>query len=400
MFRTALVCVLFLSAPLGALAEDGELVLRTSVLLDGRGEALRDRDVVVRGGRIHAVRGQEGEADIDLGSLTVLPGLIDTHVHIGYHFDDDGRVHTDEDESEAVAALFAAENAYKTLMAGITTVQSIGAPIDGPVRDAINRGTLPGPRILTSLGSVGAQTGGPDALRARIAELHAEGADVIKIFASRSIRDGGTPTMSQEQLDAACGETSRLGLRSVVHAHGPESARRAAMADCTVIEHGALLDRETLSLLAERGLYFDPNVGLVIQNYLENKQRYLGVGNYTEEGFAHMEKARDTMLDAFKMGLEVSGLKMVFGTDATAGAHGQNVRELLVRARDGGQPARDVIVGATSLAAESLGLSEEIGAIATGMQADIIAVEGNPHEDIGALERVRFVMKGGLIYKR
>ena len=221
----------------------------------------------------------------------------------------------------------------------------------------------------------------------------------MKIFASKSIRDAGVPTLSQEQLDAACGEATKLGLRSVVHAHGPVSARRAALAGCTVIEHGALLDKETLSLLAERGLYFDPNVGLVVQNYLENKERYLGVGNYTEEGFRHMESAKDTMLEAFKTGLEIPNLKMVFGTDATAGAHGQNVRELLVRAKDGGQDPRDVIIGATSLAAESLGMADRIGAIAPGMEADLIAVEGNPHDDIDALQRVRFVMRGGTVFK-
>ena len=163
--------------------------------------------------------------------------------------------------------------------------------------------------------------------------------------------------------------------------------------------NGEWMKQETLSLLSDKGLCFDPNVGLVVQNYLENKERYLGAGNYTEKGFAHMEKAKVTMLEAFKMGLEVPNLRMVFRTDATAGAHGHNVRELIVRVRDGGQDPRDVIIGATSLAAESIDIADEAGSIAPGMQADIIAVEGNLYEDITALERIRFVMKGGKIFR-
>ena len=144
---------------------------------------------------------------------------------------------------------------------------------------------LPGPRVLTSLDAITADTGDAEAIRGRVRALHQDGADVIKVFGSASIRDGGGPTLSQEQLDAACVEARRLGLRATVHAHGPESARRAANAGCTTIEHGALLDRATLELLGDRGLFYDPNIDLVFRNYFENEQRYLGIGNYTAEGF-------------------------------------------------------------------------------------------------------------------
>ena len=400
MHRSLAVLIIGLLIVGPVFAQDEPVVVRTSTILDGKGGTLVGRDIVIAQGRIRAVRMHSGEADIDLTGLTVLPGLIDTHVHLGWHFGADGKIHIDDSEPSSVSALYAAENAYKTLMAGVTTVQSLGAPIDKPVRDAVARGILPGPRILTAIQPIGAETGGPGELIERVQELHAEGADVIKIFASKSIRDAGVPTLSQEQLDAACGEARRLGLRSVVHAHGPVSAQRSALAGCTAIEHGALLDRETLTLLAEKGVYFDPNVGLVVQNYLENKDRYLGIGNYTEEGFRHMERAKVTMLEVFKTGLEIENLKMVFGTDATAGAHGQNVRELLVRAKDGGQDPQDVIIAATSLAAESLGMEDRIGSIEPGMAADLIAVEGNPHEDIDALASVRFVMREGTVFKK
>jgi imidazolonepropionase-like amidohydrolase len=154
---------------------------------------------------------------------------------------------------------------------------------------------------------------------------------VIKIFASASIRDGGGPTMSQEQLDAACGEATAQGLRSAVHAHGPESAQRAIHAGCTVIEHGALLDDATLDLMDTRRTFYDPNIGLVLQNYLENRAQFEGVGNYNAEGFAHMERAVPRALDTFRRALQRENIRIVFGTDAVAGAHGRNFEEIMNR---------------------------------------------------------------------
>jgi imidazolonepropionase-like amidohydrolase len=334
-----------------------------------------------------------------LTGLTVLPGLIDTHVHVGWHFDPDGRLHDDDDEPGEVSALYAAENAYALLMAGFTTVQSLGSDVDKHVRDAIGRGTLPGPRILTSLRSISARTGSVDDIRRFVRAQKNRGADVIKVFASASIRDGGGPTMSQEQLDAACGEASALGLRSVIHAHGPESARRSVLAGCTTIEHGALLDEQVMRLMAERGVYFDLNTHLIFQNYFENKARYLGIGNYDEEGFRQMELAVPSVLHVFKQGLQIPGLKMVFGTDAVAGAHGINVEELIYRVQTGGQDPHEAILSATSLAAESLELGDSIGALEKGMVADLIAVDGNPLDDITALRRVVFVMKDAKVVK-
>jgi imidazolonepropionase-like amidohydrolase len=286
-----------------------------------------------------------------------------------------------------------------TLMAGFTTVQSVGAASDKPLRDAIARGVLPGPRLLTSLGQVSNAKWTPEQIREDIRSKKKNGADLIKIFASASIRDGGTPTLSQEQLDAACGEARAQGLRSMVHAHSAEAMMRAARAGCTVVEHGALATQEAFDLLAERGVFFDPNIGLVTQNYLENKQRFLGIGNYTEEGFAAMEKALGLKDAMFAMALKTPKLKIVMGTDAVAGAHGQNMREVVERVKSG-QKAMDAIVGMTSLAAESMNLGKTIGTVAPGYEADLVGVDGNPLTDITALLRVRFVMKGGIVFKR
>ncbi|MDH3223308.1 MAG: amidohydrolase family protein [Gemmatimonadota bacterium] len=384
----------------GAAAQEETLVLRTSRLVDGTGRVLLDRDIVVEAGRIAAVvPSGEGEGDRteDLRGMTVLPGLIDTHVHVGWHFDAEGRLAQGSALEERV--LHAAENAYAMLMAGFTTVQSLGGVEDGPLADALARGTLPGPRVLTSLGSLSARTGGPDEMRAAVRDFAARGAHVIKIFGSESIRTGGAPTLTQEQLDAACGEATILGLRSVVHAHGNESARRASAAGCTTIEHGALLDRAALELLAKRGTFYDPNIHLIFQNYFDNEARYLGIGGYTEEGFDQMRAAVPRALEAFRTALTVPGLKTVFGTDAVAGAHGRNAEELIYRVQAGGQSALDALTSATSLAAESLGLEDEVGAIRPGWAADIIGVDGDPTEDIEALRRVRFVMKGGRVVR-
>jgi imidazolonepropionase-like amidohydrolase len=396
--------ILLLWMPYALPAEEPVTILRASRALDGRGGVMSEVDIVIRGERIASV-GTSGAppsdaALLDLRGLTLLPGLIDTHVHIGAHFDDDGRAHSSasSDTSGQIAAR-GTENALRTLLGGVTTVQSLGAPSDADLRRAVERGLVPGPRVLTSLASIADPNVPPDALRQAVRERAGEGADLIKIFASASIRDGGAPTLSQEQLDALCSEARAAGLRGVVHAHAPEAARRAVRAGCTTIEHGALLDRSTLELMAEHGTYYDPNIDLIFRNYFENKPRFLGIGNYTEEGFAHMERAVPRALEVFREALSVPRLKVLFGTDAVAGAHGRNVEELIYRVRQGGQAPSDAIVAATSLAAESLGLASEIGALAPDFAADVIGVEGNPLEDIETLKRVRLVMRAGKIYK-
>lgn len=385
-------------------AAPGRVILAPDRVLDGRGAVLEGARVEVAGESIVGVftgaTDETADERLELAGLTLLPGLVDTHVHIDWHFDADGRTHSDaSDESEAERLAYALENAYRTVMGGVTTVQSLGAGIDLELREVLARGVLPGPRMLTSVESLFASSGNPEELAAAVRRLAGEGADVIKLFASASIRDGGTPTMSPEQLDAACGEARRLGLRTAVHAHGPESARRAVEAGCTSIEHGALLDRETLELLGRRGVYYDPNIDLVMRNYFENRERFLGIGNYTEEGFAKMRAAVPLALQAFRTALEVPGLKIVFGTDAVAGSHGRNVEELVYRIETGGQPVLDAVTSATSLAAESLGLGGRLGAVAPGLEADLIGVDGNPLEDPGALLRVVFVMRAGRVVR-
>jgi imidazolonepropionase-like amidohydrolase len=284
-------------------------------------------------------------------------------------------------------------------MAGFTTVQSIGSPLDVDVRAAIARGVLAGPRLLTSIRPVNENTGAPDEIRAFVRKVKADGADLVKLFASKSSREGGTQTMTDEQVAAACGEAKSLRLRTWVHAHSPSSIRAAVNGGCSVVTHGSQATAPELQLMASRGVYFEPNIGLVSQNYLENRSHYFGIGNFDDQGFAFTEKGIPMKLAMFKNALKVTGLKLIMGTDAGAGAHGRSAEEIIYRVQIGGQPAADALAGATSLNAQSIDLGDRIGAIAAGMDADLIAVDGDPLTDITALRRVVFVMKNGVVYK-
>jgi imidazolonepropionase-like amidohydrolase len=393
-----------LAAPAIPSAASAEtIILRASRILDGRGGVLEDREIVVREGLIADIvpRGAgSGEKVYDLTAMAVLPGYIDTHVHISRHFDPDGKLHAPEDREElGHITLHGAENAYRTLMSGVTTVQSLGSEEDAELKAWIARGEIPGPRLLSSLGAVRAGTGSPEEIRAYVRDRAAAGADVVKIFASKSIRLGGVTDMSAEQLEAACGEARRLGLRSVVHTHRADGVRLAAAAGCTQIEHGWMLEPDALREIAASGMYFGNQINLLFRNYAENASRYDGISDYTLEGFANLQGARPGALNAFQEALRIPGLKLVYSTDAVAGGHGRNAQELVAYATLGGQDPMDVVVSATSRAAESLGLADRIGAISKGMEADIIALDGDPLADPAALDRVAFVMRAGRVFK-
>jgi imidazolonepropionase-like amidohydrolase len=395
------VCVLSPRIPAQTPPSRQRIVIAASAVMDGRGQMLHDVRIAVEGSRIVAIGPKvEGPVDYDLRGLTVMPGWIDAHVHITWIFGKDGRNAGTEGTTQE-DAYQAAANAWVTLMAGFTTVQSVGSPHDIPLRDAIAKGILPGPRILTAaepLVGRGDATGTPDEIRAYVRKQKEAGADLIKIFASKSIRQGGGMTLSQEQLNAACDEAKKQGLRTLVHAY-KEAVRAATLAGCTEVEHGTLAPDDDLKFMAEKGTYLDPQCGLIIENYLQNKEKYLGTEGYTAEGFAAMEKILPLDHEIVEHAVKTPGLKVVFGTDAVAGAHGRNAEEFIDRVRDCGVDPMAAMVSANSLGAEALGLGDQIGSIAPGLQADIIALDGDPLKDITAVRRVVFVMKGGVVYK-
>jgi imidazolonepropionase-like amidohydrolase len=381
-----------LVASVFARAQGTRIVIAVGTLIDGQGQVLRDTRVVVDGSRISALDRAAGPVDYDLRGATLMPGWIDTHVHINWHFDANGQsVNSGEPPDEA--ALATADDGWATLRGGFTTVQSVGAAVDAAVRDHINRGLLPGPRILTSLRQIQDRSGDPEALRALVRRTKAEGGDVIKLFATTGLGAGGNQSMSNEQIQATCDEARSVGLRSVVHAIGDAGARAAVDAGCTSIEHGTFVSDATLDLMAQRGTFFDPNL-LVLHNYLDNRAGY----TFTPEALATIEKGIAPTIDVLQRARR-KRVKIVFGTDAVGGAHGRNAEEFIYRVRDAHETPMDVIVSATSMAAESLRLGDRIGTVAQGFDADLVAVAGNPLDDITAVRRVVFVMKGGQVFQ-
>ncbi len=381
------------AAPPDAIIEAGEL-------LTGRGQELHNTRILVKGGKIVAVGPNltaRGAVIYDLRHATVMPGLIDVHVHLLRHFGPNGNAE-DPDETQTQFALGVVNNLWVTLMAGFTTVQSVGDPQDAVFRDYVRQGIIPGPRILTSYHDIygSPQVGDDDVLRAKVDMLKYEHADLVKIFASNSIRDGGTPILTLHQLQVLCGEANRIGLRTLVHAYNG-SVHNATVAGCTEVEHADGGTQADIDLIAKKGTYFDPQVGLVIQNYVRFKKKFFGNGDYNAAGFARMVdevKTDDLIFNEARR----AKARLVMGTDAVAGGFGHQADEIIERIRLG-QPAMDAIDDATFVNAESLRLQGQIGSVAPGHDADIIAVDGDPLTDAARLRQVSFVMKGGTVYK-
>jgi len=368
--------------------------------LDGAGGTISGARIRVEGGRITAIESTAAGTSIDLRGYTVMPGWIDTHVHLDSHFDRTGRIATDS-EPALEAAMGIALAAWETLMGGFTTVQSVGDPGERPLRDAIRDRGVPGPRVLTSLGWIvgrGDSTGTPDELRAMVRARQAEGADLIKIFASTSQRVGARPTLSEAQLRILCDEARAAGMRSMVHAYRSQVSV-AARAGCDQVEHATYASAEDIATAARLGTVISPQVGLVVQNYIANKERYLGEGNYTEEGMATMLRDLPLDFDICRIAVSTPGAKVVFSTDATAGAHGRNAEEFLGRVEHCGQTPMAALVSAQSVAAQAIGMGDQMGRLAPGYAADIIALDGDPLADLTAVRRVVFVMRGGVVYK-
>jgi imidazolonepropionase-like amidohydrolase len=384
--------------------QDVALIARHAV--DGHANRIANPVVLVRDDRIVSVT-PNGEPPgdvriIDLGEHTLMPGLIDAHVHITNHFDAQG-------ERRSRTALHGARTARALLMSGFTTVRTLGSPdfADVDLRDAINQGLVAGPRVLASgqgmTDALVVATEGdrvPEVGPAGEAEIRAwvrvaveAGVDWIKIFATRSSRQGGTPTYSQEQLNWAMDEAGAAGVPVSAHAHSAEGARRAIEAGARTIEHGALLDEEVLDLMVERGTYYTPNLYLS-EYYLEHGDRF----GYTDEQLSWTRRLLPPRTEVFGLAVE-RGVRIVFSTDANSGWvwSGETALEF-DRRHAAGQPLDDAVVSATSRAADALFL-DDLGDLAPGMVADIIAVEGDPLTDVEAFGRVVFVMKGGEVFR-
>ena len=408
--RGTVVVAMAISAACGGSepSRDLGIVLSAARAYDGFGEAIVPAVVYVVGGRIAGVGTDvevpDGALFIDLGDATLLPGLIDAHVHITNSFSSE----PDRDTDTGVAG---ASTAEALLLSGFTTVRSLGSRDfqDVALREAIDAGQVLGPRLIVSSQGLtdglhtaadGDRVAEGDApateedIRAFVRERIAGGVDWLKIFASRSSRSGGTPTYSLEQLKWAVNEADRIGISTSAHAHAAEAARRAIEAGARTIEHGALLDEAVLDLMIERGTYLAPNLYLS-EYYLENGDRF----GYTAEQLGWTERLLQPRTEVFTQAVQ-KGVAIVFSTDANSGWvwSGDTAIEFDRRVA-AGQSRKDAIISATSRAAEALQIPD-IGHLIVGHRADVIAVEGDPLLDINALRSAVLVMKDGEIYRR
>src|SRR5215470_18013592 len=377
----ALAVSFFLSLP--GIAQD--IALKTRFAVDGQGNAIRDAVIVVRGGRIVSVQPNggipQGAREVDLTKLIVMPGMIDMHVHIAAHFDESSR------ERPSIAAFWAADNARKYLESGFTTVRSLGASnlVDVDLRNAIRAGLVPGPRLFVSgeplSESAVKPVEGEEPMRAYVRKQVAANVDVIKIFGSLSSRAGGGPTYTLEQLRAAVDEAHKAGKPVAVHAHAAEAVRRAILAGADTVEHGALMDDAVIDLLVQKDVVYVPNLYLA-EYYLANGQKF----HFNEEQLRYTRDFMKPRAEAFSKAVK-KGARIVFGADAAAGMPGHTAPEFERRVALG-MSAKQAITHVTSTPAAVLGMGDKIGDLKPGMFADIIAVEGNPLEDIKALGRV------------
>jgi imidazolonepropionase-like amidohydrolase len=378
------------------------IAIRAARMLDvTRGQLINDAVIIVEGERITAVGSRlsipQGVRVIDLGDRTILPGLID----ITYHFDETGHFGLKGDASPEETLKYAAENARRTVEAGVTTIRNLGAGerVDIRLRDSINRGENIGPRMIVSgeplmpdeMFGLSTSEARISRIRAFVRERVREGVNVIKIF--EGIDGQGEPLFSREEISAAVDEASRAGgLKVAVHAHEAPAIKAAVEGGCASIEHGTYLDNEAIRLMVKHHTALVPTLYLPT-HYLEHKNQFA----FDDSTWDFFERLRSHNLDNLRRAKK-AGVWIVNGSDAVAGLHGQNAHEeeWLVKA---GLTPLEAIRAATVDAAKLLGLEDKIGEIKEGKLADIIAVEGNPLQDITTLERAQFVMKNGRVIK-
>ena len=416
--------------PAGKVPADKVMVLKAARMFDGKsGAVVTPGIVVVTGSRIVAVGATAIPADaqvIDLGDATLLPGFIDAHTHLTDEFSGDWKMDTIQGFQKSLAekALDSTVNAKKTLLAGFTTVRDVGAEgrIDVALRNAIRDGAVIGPRMLVAAGAIGSTGGhcddtsgfreglfgheigpqdsvanGPDQMRYAVRLAHKYGADVIKTCASGGVLsltdDVDTPQLTQEELNALIDEAHALRRKVAAHCHGAEAGKRAIRAGVDSLEHGAFLDDEALDMMKAHGTYLVPTLMASV-----GIQERLQQGMYMPPAVvAKANAATAAARKTFQRAL-AKGVKIGLGTDAAVYPHGRNAEEFYQMVSLGMKPA-DALRAGTSVDAELLGLSDRIGTLDAGKFADVVAVHGDPLQDIHATEHVIFVMKEGVVYK-
>ena len=406
-------------------------VLKAARMFDGKSNSLSTPGlVVVTDGKITAVGAKAaipaGAETIDLGDATLLPGFIDAHTHLTMMYSDDWKQGALDVLQKSIAeqALDASANARVTLMAGFTTVRDVGSRdyLDVGLRNAIRDGVVPGPRMLVTVHALGSTGGhcdhgggfrqglfgkesdpldgvinGPDQARYAVRLDHKYGADMIKVCATGGVLsltdDVDTPQLTQEELNAIVDEAHALRRKTAAHAHGNEGAKRAILAGIDSIEHGSFIQDETLDLMKQRGTYLVPT--LIAGESLGEK---IDKGVYLPPAIIAKTRAALAARSQMFQHAVAKGVKIGFGTDAAVYKHGRNAEEFHLMVDLGMKPI-DALRSAALSDAELLGLQDKIGTLDTGKLADIIAVPGDPVENIRQTEKVFFVMKEGIIYR-
>lgn len=421
---------LLAAAALALNAADAPTVIKAARMFDGKSDRVVSPGlIVVEGGRISGVGATAkipaGAQTIDLGDSTILPGFMDAHTHLSMPYYLDYRQGELDALKKPVAerALIASENARVTLMAGFTTVRDVGSSdlIDVGLRNAINAGKIVGPRMLVSVHALGS-TGGhcdpqagffpnlfgheagiadgvidsPEAARLAVRYNIKYGADVIKTCATGGVLsltdDVDTPQLTQAELDALVDEAHALRRKTAAHAHGATGAKRAIRAGIDSIEHGTFLDDEAMRMMKERGTYYVPTM-MAIEGVRENlTDGYLPPAIEKKARLA-MQSLHDTVTKAVQM-----QLKIALGTDAAVYPHGKNAGEFAQLVSCGMKPI-DALKAGTSVDAELIGVADRTGTLEPGKFADVVAVPGNPADDIKVAQKVLFVMKEGQIYR-
>ncbi|HEX8699754.1 MAG TPA: amidohydrolase family protein [Myxococcaceae bacterium] len=426
--RSALLLLCVLALPVSAAEPSKPLVLKAARLFDAKaGKLVTPGLVVVTDGKISGVGARAavpaGAEVIDLGDATLLPGFMDAHTHLTGQPGEDWRqdVIDEMQQTTAERTLEALPYARATLMAGFTTVRNLGAEefIDVGLRNGIRKGKAVGPRILAATSGLGTTGGhcdagnswrkgllaqqsgegvadGPDALRAKVRDNIKYGADVIKVCATGGVlslnADVDSPQLTQAELDAIVDEAHARKRKVAAHAHGAEGAKRAIRAGVDSVEHGSFLDDEALELMKKKGTFYVPTA-MALRGVRERFEKGLLAPAQVPKFKAAEAGARQTLLKAI-----ASGVRVAFGTDAGVFPHGRNAGEFALLVEAGMTPA-NALRTATTVNADLLGVADKLGSLEAGKLADVIAVPGDPLQDIRRTEQVFFVMKEGVVYR-
>ncbi|KAA3439300.1 metal-dependent hydrolase family protein [Rufibacter hautae] len=420
------------TAALVAFSGSAALAQRTYLhcgqLIDGlKDQPQAEMTVIIDGNQIVSVEKgytspAAGAKVIDLKNRTVMPGFMDMHVH--FESETSPTAYTEAlSLNQGTIAFRSIGYAEKTLMAGFTTVRDLGGSgVNVQLRNAINQGLVKGPRMFVVGKAISATGGhmdptngyradlqgdpgpaqgvanGPDECRKAVRYQYKNGADLIKIASTGGVlsvaKDGSAPQFTEEEIRAIVQTANDLGLKVAVHAHGAEGMKRAVRAGVTSVEHGTLMDEETMNLMKKNGTWYVPTLtaGKSVADSAKIKGYYPAL--VTPKALAIGPQLQGTFAKAYK-----KGVKIAFGTDAGVFMHGKNAKEFEYMV-EAGMPAMEAIKAATVRAADLLGMSAKLGTIEKGKFADFVAVSGNPLQDIKLLQQVSFVMKDGVVYKQ